>query len=781
MKGESFVSTNRRALTLALILLITIGAGIATAAPIEESNTPLGATREPSEQTVLESLRNSMTTPDDPYAAGGYPDELPAFAVPGPEVDGAFAEPAAFNTGVLCSGNDVCLTGDFNADGRDDVAVLKGDFATGAEVGDVLVALSSGASFQPRAKWLEYFCTGGSVCKVADVNGDNRDDLVNFARGAEGSPNRGNVTVALSTGTAFSSPALWHPYFCIGQEVCDVGDFNGDNRADIVLFKKSLYAGSEGGDVLVSLSNGFNQFLAVGKWQDVFCTEDELCRVGDFNGDNRDDIVAFAQRSIVTPGRVNVALSQGGSFNASPAKWQDYFCPGYEQCEIGDFDANGMDDLLAFAGGGYPENPSTYGDTYVALSGGNSFLPGQKWHDMFCTPGEDCAVGDFNGDGRDDIVRFVKSNGSAFVALATGTATGFILTPGNPPGKWADYFCINQEQCQTGDFNGDGLTDIAYLVRSTQAGVGEGDVFVALSNGYAFGTPQKWHEYFCLGQDNCQVGDFNADGLDDLVSFSRVTNGLVYVTLSTGNGFGTSTLWNTFFCPNPEWCEVGDFNGDGADDIVTFLRNTYGDTRAGEVNVALSVPNAAQFVTVGRWNGFFCIGNEWCDTGDFNGDGRDDIITFTKGSNANVYVGLSTGVSFLDGQKWHDFFCAGNEQCRIADVDGEGKDDIVTFLRSDYAATSPSTVGDVIVGLSDGGRFLSQPKWNDFFCINQEYCDVGDFNGNGTADIVTFIKSTVGDRAGDVYVATSQIGTGFYFTNAMPPDARRLYLPLTRR
>ncbi|MEV0268139.1 hypothetical protein AB0H43_05120 [Hamadaea sp. NPDC050747] len=41
---------------------------------------------------------------------------------------------------------------------------------------------------------------------------------------------------------------------------------------------------------------------------------------------------------------------------------------------------------------------------------------------------------------------------------------------------------------------------------------------------------------------------------------------------------------------------------------------------------------------------------------DFTGDGKDDAITFTKGSTNDVWVGLSTGTSFTGGVKWHDFF-----------------------------------------------------------------------------------------------------------------------------
>ncbi|WP_153263718.1 hypothetical protein [Nonomuraea phyllanthi] len=41
---------------------------------------------------------------------------------------------------------------------------------------------------------------------------------------------------------------------------------------------------------------------------------------------------------------------------------------------------------------------------------------------------------------------------------------------------------------------------------------------------------------------------------------------------------------------------------------------------------------------------------------DVNGDGKDDVVTFTRGTLNDVYVALSTGTAFGAGVKWHDFF-----------------------------------------------------------------------------------------------------------------------------
>ncbi|MEE3920327.1 hypothetical protein V2I01_25400 [Micromonospora sp. BRA006-A] len=68
--------------------------------------------------------------------------------------------------------------------------------------------------------------------------------------------------------------------------------------------------------------------------------------------------------------------------------------------------------------------------------------------------------------------------------------------------------------------------------------------------------------------------------------------------------------------------------------------------------------------TAVKWHDYFSIAGEFPALGDVNGDGRDDIITFTQGpaTAADVIVALSTGNGFGAPQKWHDLFAVGAEQ-----------------------------------------------------------------------------------------------------------------------
>ncbi|MFF1606941.1 FG-GAP-like repeat-containing protein [Amycolatopsis sp. NPDC058278] len=255
------------------------------------------------------------------------------------------------------------------------------------------------------------------------------------------------------------------------------------------------------------------------------------------------------------------------------------------------------------------------------------------------------SAGDFTGDGKDDIATFTRGTaGDAFAAASDGTK--FVGTTQ----QWNDNLAFDTEIPLSGDFNGDGKVDAIVFKRGTS-----GDVVVALSDGTKFGTPALWHDYFGIQAEVPAVGDFNGDGKDDIALFVRGTAGDVYVALSDGTKFGTSTLWHGNFGFNDEQPAVGDFNGDGKDDIAVFARGTSGDVFA-----ALS--DGTKFTgTSVKWHDYFGIQNEVPAVGDFNGDGKDDIALFVRGSAADVFVALSDGTKFGTSAKWHDNFAYNSE------------------------------------------------------------------------------------------------------------------------
>jgi hypothetical protein len=339
-------------------------------------------------------------------------------------------------------------------------------------------------------------------------------------------------------------------------------------------------------------------------------------------------------------------------------------------------------------------------------SSGFQFALAEKWSDWMCVGQEVCAVGDFNRDGRDDIVAFVRSSqpgatlGDAWVALSIPNVPGFAQAQ-----KWSDWICVRQEICVVGDFNRDGLDDVAAFVRDTQAGTGRGDVWVALSTGFAFEPAQKWHDFFCIGQEVCSVGDFNRDGRDDLVYFVRSTQtgagqGDAWVALSTGSGFAPAQKWSDWICVGEEICSVGDFNRDGRDDLIAFVRDTQTGTGRGDAWVAFST--GSSFGAAVKRSDSICLGEEICVVGDFNNDGRDDVGAFvrdaqTGSGRGDVWIALAGPNGFGVAEKWSDYMCVGQEVCTVGDFDGNGMDDAIAFVRGTQAGAGR---GDVWVALA---------------------------------------------------------------------------------
>jgi hypothetical protein len=207
------------------------------------------------------------------------------------------------------------------------------------------------------------------------------------------------------------------------------------------------------------------------------------------------------------------------------------------------------------------------------------------------------------------------------------------------------------------------------------------------NQGYFINT-QKVHDYFAPAGTIPGIGDFNNDGYDDLVTFTNDAAADVWISINNaGSGFLTPTKVHDYFAPAGTIPGIGDFNNDGYDDLVTFTNDTAAD-------VWISINNSGSgFLTPMKVHDYFAPAGTVPGIGDFNNDGYDDLVTFTKGNSSDVWVSLSLGSYFSSVQKWHDWFCFRDDIPLVGDFDGNGRDDIVSFT-NDYAA-------DVWIALSN--------------------------------------------------------------------------------
>ncbi|MEW2429689.1 FG-GAP-like repeat-containing protein [Micromonospora sp. NPDC047644] len=313
-----------------------------------------------------------------------------------------------------------------------------------------------------------------------------------------------------------------------------------------------------------------------------------------------------------------------------------------------DFNGDGRDDAAML----YRYNDSAI-ELFTSLTdaaggfgtfNGSYKIPANSWWwDSFKT-----ITGDFNGDGRSDLAAmYYHSNNSISLSTALADANGrfggFVTSLTIPASEGRDW---NSIRLFSGDFNGDGRADAAMLYRNTDTSI---DLLTSLGNAaggfgaftasYKIPANSWWWDSF-----KTITGDFNGDGRSDLAAMYYHSNNSISLStaLADANGrFGGFVTSLTIpASEGRDWNSIrlfsGDFNGDGRADAAMLYRNT--DT---SIDLLTSLGNAAGGfgaftasykipVKSWGWDSFKTI------TGDYNGDGRSDLAAMYYQSDGSI-------------------------------------------------------------------------------------------------------------------------------------------------
>ncbi|MDB5322051.1 MAG: hypothetical protein JWN40_3682 [Phycisphaerales bacterium] len=273
----------------------------------------------------------------------------------------------------------------------------------------------------------------------------------------------------------------------------------------------------------------------------------------------------------------------------------------------GDFNADGRADVLT-------TNSAPAGVTVLLGNGDGTFgapltsslgavSPGSRYTG---SQAGTSAVGDFNGDGRLDVSVMAGNNAITLMGNGDGTFGAPLTT----------LLGFAPSRMSTGDVNGDGITDLlaANTTGTVSVVIGAGDGTFAAPVEYAAG-PQA---------QDVKAVDLNHDGKQDLVVADAVSAGTVSTLM--GNGDGTFQAYHSYAAFSaPYRMTIGDYNGDGNQDVA--VANSYTSSC---ITILLGNPDG----TFKPYQSYDTGSQPWeLESGDLDGDGKDDLIS----SNGSSY------------------------------------------------------------------------------------------------------------------------------------------------
>ena len=335
----------------------------------------------------------------------------------------------------------------------------------------------------------------------------------------------------------------WINDTAIYKNIPFVGDFNGDGYSDLAIVPHMDSVYTHNIDVKFFLNNPSNPGHFIPNTaltiHNVDKRLDWLYPV-DLNDDGMDDLVAYFYDSIVATAKDTTAIIIFENLGGDHFESRDTIgiMGSRFLVRMGDFLGNGKTQLLLMPVLSSPLSTWTF--SRLVYHDGNTLQ--KVYSNSIFYNVRDVAIGDFDGDGRSEIL-IVKENSSTVYSLGMSNNTliyntCFSTSDINHFGCWNHVF--------TGDFNGDGKTDILYNDR--------------INN-----NNSRWNFFYSTGESFIGTGGATALATYNMPAFNLYSNSLrKLIDGFTENGYGG--VWNSSLC-------VADFDGDGISDVARISMN----------------------------------------------------------------------------------------------------------------------------------------------------------------------------------------------------------------